>query len=140
MEQKPRLLVIEDDFENQRLLEIYLKKKFDIMVCDSADSFYECLKNNKFDIFLVDISLLGDKNGLELMKELRQSPEYTNSPIICISAHVFPADRENAFNAGADEFLARPIYNEDLLSSLIRVYNKKTGINIEWLFNLRLKF
>ena len=53
------------------------------------------------------------------MKELRQSTEYTNSPIVCISAHVFPADRENAFNSGADEFLPRPIYNEELLASLI---------------------
>jgi CheY-like chemotaxis protein len=131
VDKKPKLLVVEDDFENQKLIEIFLRKKFDIMVCDSADTFYECLKNDKFDMFLVDISLLGEKNGLELMKELRQSPEYKNSPIICISAHVFPADRENAFNAGADEFLARPIYNEDMLSSLIRVYNKKTGIRIE---------
>jgi DNA-binding response OmpR family regulator len=113
------------------LLEIYLRKKFEVIVCDSADSFYECLNKNKFDLFLVDISLLGDKNGLQLMKELRLSTEYTNAPIICISAHVFPADRENAFNAGADEFLARPIFNEDLLSSLIRVYNKKTGMKIE---------
>jgi CheY-like chemotaxis protein len=131
VDKKPKLLVVEDDFENQKLIEIFLRKKFDIVVCDSADTFYECLKNDKFDMFLVDISLLGEKNGLELMKELRQSPEYKNSPIICISAHVFPADRENAFNAGADEFLARPIYNEDMLSSLIRVYNKKTGIRIE---------
>jgi CheY-like chemotaxis protein len=131
VEKKPKLLVVEDDFENQKLLEIYLRKKFEVIVCDSADSFYECLNKNKFDLFLVDISLLGDKNGLQLMKELRLSTEYTNAPIICISAHVFPADRENAFNAGADEFLARPIFNEDLLSSLIRVYNKKTGMKIE---------
>jgi len=130
VERKPKLLVVEDDFENQKLLEIYLRKKFEVTVCDSADSFYECLKDNKFEMFLVDISLLGEKNGLELMKELRQTPEYTDSPIICISAHVFPADRENAFNAGADEFLPRPIYNQDLLSSLIRVFNKKTGISL----------
>jgi DNA-binding response OmpR family regulator len=130
LKKKPKLLVVEDDFENQKLLEIYLSKKFDIMVCDSADSFYECLKNSKFDMFLVDISLLGDKNGLELMKELRQSSEYVNSPIVCISAHVFPADRENAFKAGADEFLARPIYNEELLASLLKVYNKKNRTSL----------
>ena len=130
VEKRPKLLVVEDDFENQKLLEVYLRKKFEVTVCDSADSFYECLKDSKFDMFLVDISLLGEKNGLELMKELRQTPEYTDSPIICISAHVFPADRENAFNAGADEFLPRPIYNQVLLSSLIRVYNKKTGISL----------
>ena len=131
MEKKPKLLVVEDDFENQKLLEIYLSKKFDVVVCDSADTFYVCLNSNKFDIFLMDIALRGDKNGLILMKELRQSPEYINSPIICISAHVFPDDRANAFNAGADEFLARPIYNKELLASLIGVYNKKTGNNLE---------
>ncbi len=81
-------------------------------------------------MFLVDISLRGKKDGLQLVKELRESSEYFNAPIICISAHVFPRDRQNAFNAGVDEFLPRPIRNEDMLNSIIEVYKKKTGKSI----------
>ncbi len=127
---KPKLLVIEDDYENQKLIETYLKRKFIISVCDSELTFYEKLKQDKYDIFLVDISLRGKKDGLQLVKELRESSEYANAPIICISAHVFPKDRQNAFNAGVDEFLPRPIRNEDMLASIIEVFRNKTGRSI----------
>jgi len=124
---KPNLLVIEDDYENQKLIETYLKRKFIISVCDSESTFYDQLAKGKFDVFLIDISLKGKKDGLQLVKELRESKEYADAPIICISAHVFPKDRQNAFNAGVDEFLPRPIRNEEMLASIIEVYKKRTG-------------
>ncbi len=129
-DQKPRLLVIEDDFENQRLIVTYLKRKFEINVCDSEDTFKEQLEKNNFDVFLVDISLKGPKDGLQLVGELRKSEQYSDAPIICISAHVFPRDKQNAFKAGVDEFLSRPIRNEDMLAAIVNVYNNKTGNNI----------
>ncbi|MFO7446786.1 MAG: response regulator [Ignavibacteriaceae bacterium] len=128
---KPKLLIIEDDFENQKLLEIYLKRKFDITICDSESTFHKCLNEDSYDIFLVDIALRSGKNGLELTQELRGSDKYSSAPIVCISAHVFPKDRENAFAAGVDEFLPRPIFNEELLNSLIKTYEKKTGAALQ---------
>jgi len=124
------MLVVEDDLDNRQLIEIYLKRKFRISVCDSEDSFYCQLQKNKFDIFLVDISLRGPKDGLQLVKELRLTDEYTNVPIVCISAHVFPKDRQNAFDAGVDEFVARPVRNELMLKYIIDAYTSKTGNEI----------
>lgn len=123
---KPRILIVEDDFENQKLLEVFLRKNFLIDLCDSSETFYEKINSKKYDIFLMDISIRGDKDGLELTRELRQSEEYKNVPIICITAHVFPQDKENALAAGVDEFLRRPIYNRDLLASVLKVYAEKT--------------
>ena len=124
---KPNLLVVEDDPENQKLLETYLKRKFNINLCDSEDTFYSKLNAMKPDVFLVDISLRGPKNGLQLVEELRKTEEYSSAPIICLSAHVFPKDRQNAMDAGVDEFLTRPIRNEDLMAAIIDVYTRKTG-------------
>ncbi len=128
---KPQLLVVEDDLENHKLIETYLKRKFEVSTCDSEESFYDQLNKNKFEIFLVDISLRGKKDGLQLVKELRQSNDYSDAPIICISAHVFPKDRQNAFNAGVDEFLARPVRNEEMLASLLEIYKRRTGRSID---------
>jgi CheY-like chemotaxis protein len=125
--QKPNLLVVEDDPENQMLLEAYLGRKFCISICDSEDTFNEKLRTVKVDVFLVDISLRGPKNGLELVGELRMSKEYSNAPIVCLTAHVFPKDKQNAMNAGVDEFLTRPIRNEDLMAAIIQVYTSKSG-------------
>ena len=125
--EKPVLLIVEDDYENQKLLNAYLKKYFVLNFADNVDDCYTILKDVTIDMFLVDIALRGDKDGLQFVKELRQTELYKNSPIVCISAHVFPQDRKNAFDAGVDEFLPRPIYNKDLLQALKKVYKEKAG-------------
>lgn len=58
---KPNLLVVEDDYENQKFLQIFLKRKFNLEICDSSETFYEKLNHAKFDIILMDISLRGKK-------------------------------------------------------------------------------
>ena len=77
---KPKLLVIEDDYENQKLIETYLKRKFTISVCDSESTFYEKIKEDKYDVFLVDISLRGKKDGLQIipLSEVAAKDEFLN--------------------------------------------------------------
>lgn len=122
---KPRLLVVEDDYENQKFLEIFLKRKFDIKICDSSESFYKLLEQDDFDIILMDISLRGKKDGLQLTKELREKEKYKSVPVVALSAHAFQKDKENAYQAGVDMFLTKPIQNEVLMDTLVKVYNEK---------------
>jgi DNA-binding response OmpR family regulator len=128
---KPTILIVEDDYENQKFLQLFLKRKFEVEVCDSAETFYEKMKEKKIDIILMDISLRGKKDGLQLTKELRESEEYKNMPIVGLSAHVFQRDKDNAYNAGVDIFLTKPIQNSVLMETLIKTLEKKTGIKIE---------
>ncbi len=122
---KPKILITEDDFENQKFLEMFLKRNFDVYICDSAQSFYDNINNTKFDLVLMDISLKGNKNGLELTEELRKIPAYKNIPVVCLSAHAFKKDRENAFNAGVDIFLTKPVENKILLNTLLELIKKR---------------
>lgn len=128
--QKPKLLVVEDDFENQKFLQIFLKRKFEVQICDSEETFYEKLNNNAFDIILMDISLRGKKDGLQLTRELRQNPKYQNLPIVGLSAHAFQKDKDNAYNAGVDIFLTKPVQNDVLMDTLVRTLEEKSGIKI----------
>ncbi|MHB1688402.1 MAG: response regulator [Ignavibacteriaceae bacterium] len=122
---KPKILITEDDFENQKFLEMFLKKNFVVEICDSDQTFYEHLKSTKFDVILMDISLRGKKNGLELTKELKHMPGYENIPIVCLTAHAFKKDRDNALEAGVDVFLTKPVENKVLLETLLEVLKKK---------------
>ncbi len=122
---KPKLLVTEDDFENQKFLEMFLKRNFEVEICDSEQSFYEHINKKKFDVILMDISLRGNKNGLELTKEVRKIPGYENIPIVCLSAHAFKKDRDNALNAGVDVFLTKPVENKVLLNTLLEAVENK---------------
>lgn len=122
---KPHLLVVEDDYENQKFLEIFLKRKFELMICDSADSFYNLINEHDFEIILMDISLRGKKDGLQLTREIREMPKYKDIPIVALSAHAFQKDKENAYQAGVDMFLTKPVQNEVLLETLVNLYKEK---------------
>jgi len=124
--QKPNLLVVEDDYENQKFLQIFLKRKFNVEICDSSDTFYEKLNAKKFHVILMDISLRGKKDGLQLTRELRENPEYRRLPIVGLSAHAFQRDKDNAYEAGIDVFLTKPVQNDVLMETLWRTYEEKS--------------
>lgn len=126
-QEKPWLLIVEDDFENQKFLQFFLRRYFNTEVCDSAETFYQKMKEHKFDIILMDISLKGKKDGLKITKELRNSVEYSNIPIVALSAHAFQKDKDNAYEAGVDLFITKPVPNEILLDSLFSTLSQKTG-------------
>lgn len=124
-EEKPRILITEDDFENQRFLDLFLRRKFTVELCDSEESFYEQLNSKKIDIILMDISLKGNKNGLELTQEIKKRPELSHIPVVCLTAHAFKKDRESALTAGVDVFLTKPVENEVLMNTLLEVLKNK---------------
>lgn len=117
---KPTLLVVEDDYDSQKFLQLFLRRKFNVEVCDSSETFYAILKDQKIDIILMDISLRGTKNGLELTSELKEDENFKNIPVIVLTAHAFHKDKENAYKAGVDAFLTKPVQNDILLSTLIK--------------------
>lgn len=128
--QKPRLLIVEDDYENQKFLQIFLKRKFELEICDSSETFYEKLDQKKFDIILMDISLRGKKDGLQLTKEIREMEEYKNLPVVGLSAHAFQRDKDNAYKAGVDIFITKPVQNDVLMDTLIKTLEQKSGIKV----------
>lgn len=73
----------------------------------------------------MDISLKGNKSGLELIREIKDLPEKRDTPIICLTAHAFAADRTKAMDAGADIFLAKPVMNEILVDMVNKLTQKK---------------
>ena len=126
---KPKLLITEDDFENRKFLEILLKRYFTVDICDSSDSFYNLIGKKNYDIILMDISIKGNKNGLELTKEIKNNPDLCNIPIICYTAHAFNKDRLNALDAGCDVYLSKPVEIRTLLDSLAQLLKGK-GIDL----------
>lgn len=124
-DKRPKILIVEDDFENQKFLQIFLKKYFEVEICDSEETFYSIISAQEFDIILMDISLRGHKDGLQLTQELRQSDKYKNIPIVGLSAHAFQRDKDNAYGAGVDIFLTKPVQNDVLLTALFDTINSK---------------
>ena len=78
----------------------------------------EIVKKEKIDIILMDISIKGSRNGLELTKELKASREFSHIPVIVVTAHAFEEDKQNALEAGCDSYLAKPFSLNQLLNKI----------------------
>jgi len=128
-ELKPRLLITEDDVENQKFLQFFLKRYFYVETCDSSDTFYEKINKNMYDVILMDISIKGNKNGLELTRELKSNPNLSKILVVCYTAHAFNKDRINALDAGCDAYISKPTDVYSLLNSLISLLQTK-GIQL----------
>ncbi|MDP4116858.1 MAG: response regulator [Bacteroidota bacterium] len=115
---KPKILITEDDFDNQRFLTIFLGKRYDLVICDSDKTFFPTLEKHRPEVIIMDISLKGSKDGLQITRELKANRDYKDIPVICLTAHAFQKDKENAEDAGVDLFLAKPVENEILLNAI----------------------
>jgi CheY-like chemotaxis protein len=118
---KPLILIVEDDSINQMTIKRFLDKSYDSIVSKSSGAAIDLLRNNKIDLILMDISILGEKNGLELTKDLKSSKEYSHIPVIAITGAAFEVDRQNALESGCDNFLAKPFSKLELLD-MINLY------------------
>lgn len=117
----PKLLIVEDDLENQKFLFYFLKKHFRIDICDSAEICYDLLFKERSEIILMDISIKGYKNGLDLTKELKNHPLFSMIPIVCYTAHAYNEDRINSIDAGCDAYISKPTNYNVLLNTLLRL-------------------
>jgi CheY-like chemotaxis protein/two-component sensor histidine kinase len=114
------VLLVEDDLINQVTIRRFIENRYNVIITDSSDEAREIVKKEKIDIILMDISIKGSKNGLELTKELKESKEFSHIPIIAVTAHAFASDRKNSLDADCDSYLAKPFTKESLLNMIAR--------------------
>jgi PAS domain S-box-containing protein len=112
------VLIVEDDKINQLTIKKFLEQYYTTIMTESSDEVLNILKKKTVDIILMDISIWGDMNGLELTKLLKESKEYSHIPIIAVTAHAFEDDKQDALEAGCDNFLAKPFSQKALLGMI----------------------
>ena len=111
-------LLVEDDNINQLTIKKFLENRYTTIITDSSDEVLGILLKNKVDIILTDISIWGRMNGLELTKILKATKEFSHIPVIAVTAHAFEDDKQNALEAGCDNFLAKPFSKKSLLGMM----------------------
>ena len=115
-ERKPLILIAEDVESNYKLLEIILKKEYDLLWAKNGKEAVEYAFAEHPDAVLMDIKM-PNLNGLEATKIIRElSPEV---PIIMQSAFAYEYDRNAAKDAGCNEFITKPVA-QDKLKMIVR--------------------
>lgn len=117
---KPRILIVEDNPDNMKLVTWLLEDEpYEFECAYSAEEGLELLKNQSFDIVLMDISLPG-MSGDEATRLLRANPAYRTLPIIALTAHAVKGERDKIMASGVTALVTKPIDEPTLLSVIRR--------------------
>lgn len=92
--------------------------------CGSGDEGYAYASNRVYDVILLDIMLPG-RDGLSILKGLRRAGNAT--PVILLTARNELDDRIEGLNQGADDYLAKPFYVEELIARIHAVARRVSG-------------
>lgn len=121
MNNNPLILIVEDDNHIKNLISTTLKvNKYNYLVATSGNEAIMLAVSHKPDIILLDLGL-PDMDGVEIIKNVR---EWSNIPIIVISARSEDKDKIDALDFGADDYITKPFSVEELLAR-IRVATRR---------------
>ena len=119
-----KILIVDDEPDLVKALQIRLKRAgYRVLSAYNAD---ECLKlaRKKPDLILLDI-MMPTLSGIEVCQLLKEDPKLKNIPIIFLTAKDTKEDRIKGLSVGADEYIAKPFYSEDLLNKIKKALERK---------------
>ena len=121
--EKQQVLLVEDDPNSQRLIEYFLKGQYNICFAVSVDEAKQQLQQNQVDLILLDLSLVGNEDGLDLVRWMRKTKTWQKTPVIATTAHAFTKDRDNCIAAECNDYISKPIKREKLLEKIKQQLN-----------------
>lgn len=119
------VLFVEDEPKIASFVQVGLKEQgFVVDYCDHGDDAYDKALENEYDVILLDIMMPG-KDGLFILKHLRQAGR--NTPVILLTARNELDDRLQGLNLGADDYIAKPFFVEELVARMNAVARRSVG-------------
>ncbi|WP_406659574.1 methanogen output domain 1-containing protein [Methanolobus sp. ZRKC3] len=122
-DQRPTILIVDDEAMNIELLRAYLDETYDVISATSGKKALELIEDDLPDIILLDV-MMPEMNGYEVCEVLKKNPETQFIPIIMVTALSGRNDWIAGIEAGADEFLTKPVNKLELMTrinSLLRL-------------------
>jgi two-component system cell cycle response regulator DivK len=114
---KNKILIVEDVEFNRDLLEQLLEDNYETMTAIDGASGIELAKRERPDLILMDLSL-PVVDGWEATRRLKADEQTSDIPIIALTAHAMRGDEEKARACGCDDYLTKPIDEDELFKKL----------------------
>jgi two-component system cell cycle response regulator len=119
-----RILVVDDIPANVKLLEVrLLAEYFDVLTASNGAEALEACENGRIDVVLLDV-MMPDMDGFEVCRRLKSDPATSHIPVVMVTALDGVSDRVRGLEAGADDFLTKPVNDLQLMTrvrSLVRL-------------------
>ncbi len=120
--QKRTVLLVDDDMRNTFALSKLLKKHgLNLVIADNGQMALDKLKENRdIDLVIMDI-MMPIMDGYQAMREIRKVPAWASLPIIALTARAMPEEVDKCMEAGANDYMMKPV-DIDRLLTLLRVW------------------
>jgi two-component system phosphate regulon response regulator PhoB len=113
------ILYIEDDEDTRELVTYLLaRSNYKVVPAENYDNALLLAQANLFDLYLIDNWVSG-RSGIDLCKKLRELNPWT--PILFYSGAAYERDKQQAFAAGAQGYLVKPVDNDELIEEISRI-------------------
>ena len=121
-------ILLAEDYKHSQIIVTRLLKKNNfenIVVVENGEEALNIAKKEKFDLILMDMQM-PIMNGFEATEALRQMTEYKDVPIIALTAFAMKGDREKCLEAGATDYIPKPIDSKEFIEKVIYYTTSKT--------------
>ncbi len=125
MDQKAKILYIEDNLDTQELVKIFLRPIADMDCSINAENILQLLSEKKYDLILLDINLPGKIDGTDAIKLIRRDERFKDIPIIAVTAYAMIGDREKFLQMGCNEYISKPFFKEELINKVKQILSEK---------------
>ena len=117
-----KILIVDDDPRNIYALKLTLKARgYAVESCTMAQDALEMLKTRpEFSVVLMDMMMPGI-DGYEAVRMIRSTQEIKHTPIIAVTAQAMPEDRQKCMEAGADDYVSKPIDVDLLIMAIEKI-------------------
>ncbi|NVM57294.1 MAG: response regulator [Desulfobacterales bacterium] len=120
---KPRLLLVDDEemfveYLSKRLI----GRKYDVTICLSGEDALKKVRNNDFDVVILDVLMPGI-DGIETLREIKKIKPLIE--VVMLTGHASLESGVEGMNFGAYDYLMKPCDTEDLVSKINKAYERK---------------
>ncbi len=124
-EMKEKILIVEDNPQNMRLIEMTLRaKNYILLRATNGEDALDMAVRERPDLIIMDIQL-PKMSGFEVIKKLRENPAFSHTPIICLTAYAMKGDKEKITESGCDAYLSKPINTRELPGVIVEALSQK---------------
>lgn len=104
----PRILLVEDHDLTRRMQVRFLSRSYSVDFATTAEEAYQMAFQRPYAVIVMDLNLSGPMSGYALMQHLRATPTHRTTPMVAVTAHQQPGEREALLRAGFDLYLSKP--------------------------------
>ncbi len=118
MPENATILIVDDEPSIVQMLKLtLLRENYKVLTAGSTQDALQVLKNNTIDLLLLDW-MLPEESGVEFTLKLRRQPQFKLLPILMLTAKTDEDDLLTGFNAGVDDYVAKPFAAKELLARI----------------------